>query len=114
MPTFTPPVAPSYGTSPNTQFRVLSANLGDGYEQRAGDGLNAKKTEWPVVWAGLTAADHTTITDFIDLRGGYEAFDWTPPGGASALKFKCLSYASTRLAADLYSLSATFEQVFDL
>lgn len=114
MTAFSPPVDPSYGSQPKTRFRILSAQFGDGYEQRTGDGLNTKVITWSLLWEGLNAVDLLEITDFFDARGGHEAFDWTPPGEGDALKFKCPHYNSAQLSTDLFTLNTMFEQVFDL
>ena len=64
--TFSPPKAPSRDSGRITQMsRDLIANFGDGYEQRATDGLNNLALTVPLVFAYLSQADAQTIVDFL-------------------------------------------------
>ena len=51
------------------------------------------------------------IKDFLDARAGADPFYWTPPLGTQAL-FRCDSYQTSPLGAEIFSLTATFEQAF--
>jgi phage-related protein len=93
-----------------TTLRVLTAQFGDGYKQTAADGLNNKVQSWPLTFTG-TSAKLTPIRDFLDARGGYQSFLWTPPLGTQAL-FKSATYAMRHLGGDAYEISTTFEQSF--
>ncbi len=77
--TFTPPIAPSIETTRSMKPKVLHADFGDGYIQRAPDGLNAQMETITVAWSRLKPVDAKTIVDFLTARGGAEAFLWTAP-----------------------------------
>lgn len=115
MVTFTPPVEPSVsGLSVATKTRTLVAEFGDGYTQRAGDGLNGIAKQVSVTWNALQTADADTIIAFFEARGGFEMFEWTPPRGNTALKWIVTEWQLVPLDSALDAISATFVQVFDL
>lgn len=99
-------------TASNT--RTLAATFGDGYTQRGADGLNGVQKQVPLTWNSLTVAEADTIEDFFIAQGGYIAFAWTAPRDEQPKKWIVTSW--NRLSMDQYtdSISATFQQVFDL
>jgi len=115
MPLLTfPAILPSYGSDPRNSFRVLEAKFGDGYSQRAGDGLHGKQTDWTVLFENLEIADSDTIRDFLDARGGVEAFLWTPPNDVER-KFVCQTFSGPRPTGHFTrTIRATFREVFDI
>jgi len=52
--------------------------------------------------------------DFLDARGGYEAFNYTLPDATSATKFVCEQYSMIWSEGALRSVTAEFEKVYDL
>lgn len=104
--TWSPRIEPT-GTA---TYRVRKAQFGDGYEQRAADGINNKVQSWPLSFVG-GGSYVTPIRDFLDTCAGWQSFYWTPPLGTQGL-YRCSSHAIRRLEGDNYELSATFEQSF--
>lgn len=100
---------PRLGARRTLRPRALSAPFGDGYEQRAGDGINTQLSSWVLDFNGYTATVDP-IENFLIARNGVESFDWTPPTG-SAAKFICREWSREELGNDIVALSATFEQV---
>lgn len=98
------------GVQGNAKLRVRTIRFGDGYQQDLKDGFNNKEDSWSVTASG-PAADIQPVIDFLDARGGAEAFLWTPPRGVQAL-YKCKSYTTTDTHGDEVKLSATFERAF--
>ena len=110
-----PAIDPSFGSSPKIKMRVLEAQFGDGYTQRAGDGLNVTQSEWNVVFNDLIDTEAETIRAFLEARAGVEAFYWTPPGEAVARKWTASSYAGpTPTAFDSNTIQANFREEYDL
>jgi len=109
------PRAPSYTSARTKRARVLRAGLGDGYSQRAGDGLNSVVSSWSVVWNALTAEEADYIDGFLTARGGHEAFSWTTPGEAAPRLWTCENWSrSPRRAGNARaSILATLEERFD-
>lgn len=115
MQTFTPPVNPSPDLGHEVQPRVLVAQFGDGYTQRAGDGLNTLRRRYDSLrWDNLTAAEADAITGFFAARGGVEAFFWTPPDSQVTAKYRAVSWQRLRRTARAFSVQAVLIEEFDL
>lgn len=108
-----PSIDLTYNISKKTGARILEANLGDGYSQRAADGINAIKDEWNLEWV-VNNTDADTLTNFFAARGGYESFDWQPSGESVSKKWTCKSWSKTPVGLNVWSISATLEEAFDL
>ena len=112
--TFAPPVFPNVGSSRDVKARVLTAQFGDGYSQRAPDGLNAVGKTLTIEWQKLTKAQAQEIEDFFVARGGATAFFYQPPKESAPLKWTCAAWRRVSQSNTAESLSATFDQVYDL
>lgn len=112
--TFTPPINPSVGMSRKVTPRVLSAAFGDGYRQEAGDGLNAIPRSLSLAWDMLLPTDADLIEAFFIAQKGYVAFLWTDPSETVQRQWKCSTWSRTSPTGVTESMSATFDQVFDL
>lgn len=101
----------------DVMFRTLKAEFGDGYSQAAADGINNKTEQWAIeavgCWVTGTPIGHPVkqIADFLDLQQGFNAFNWTPPAGVAGL-YRCDGYRKTSIGGGLYTIAATFYQVF--
>lgn len=93
--------------------RVKIAQFGDGYEQRAVDGINARPRTFSLSWPALDATDKDTARNFLVARNGWEAFNWTPPGEGSSIKVKCPRWTVQRRSGPWWYISVTFIEVFD-
>ena len=110
--TFTPPVAPSPGTSDKPIIKKLQAEFSDGYSQSVPDGINHIKREIGLEWDLLTPTQSTEIVNFLRARGGCEPFYWTPSDEVVALKWICEEWSEKRGEAGFRSITATFKQSF--
>lgn len=104
---------PDFGASQNKRPRVTSVRFGDSYEQRVAYGINTNPSEWSLTFSMRDDSEAAAIDAFLTARNGVESFDWTPPGGTSK-KFICREWSKTLDRNNLNSISAKFEQVFDL
>lgn len=93
-----------------TTFRRLAAQFGDGYRQVAGDGINNKVQSWPLTFSG-DKKDMTALAAFLDRHAGIRSFLWTPPMGVEGF-YEAPAYTLNPVGGDVYSVSATFQQVF--
>lgn len=100
----------SYDASASIEHRVLEARFGDGYAQRAGDGLNTRKSTWDLSCTG-SASFIEEVKAFIDAHGGYKAFTWSPRNHPPAL-FTCAGYKIRSRGAGIAALSFSFEQTY--
>lgn len=110
-----PAISPDYSSSPcQVEARVLKSDFGDGYVQKAGDGINSIRRTWPLTWSNITNAEAKTITDFLEAKGGYTPFYWTPPRTTTPLKWTCAAWTSFPNDANRMDVTATFIQDFSL
>ncbi|WP_255593399.1 phage tail protein [Achromobacter sp. ES-001] len=93
-----------------TTFRRLTAQFGDGYRQVAGDGINNKVQSWPLTFSG-GREEMEALIRFLDRHAGIASFLWTPPLGAEGY-YEAPTYNINPVGGDVYSVSATFQQVF--
>jgi phage-related protein len=117
--TFTPSVAPAPGGSSVSDVdRIRNAPFGDGYSQRAPDGLNYKDRTASLTWPSLNPTKFAEINGFFDAHGGGVAFIYTLPLEATAMKWmwtsKTPSYVGGPTANAVRSLRVELKRVFDL
>lgn len=111
MATFT--YTPDFGAQLTKSPSVRSVKFSDGYEQRLTYGINTNPQVWSLTFAQRTDAEANAIDAFLTTERGVTAFDWTPPNGTAA-KFICREWTRTLDRANLNTVTAKFEQVFDL
>lgn len=110
MATFT--YSPSYEPVEASRPRVRQTKFGDGYENRVRFGLNADPKEWTLVFKERSNTERENILSFLEARGGYDSFDWTPPRGTAG-KYVCSEWQVTMTSANYSTIQATFRQVFE-
>ena len=114
MLTFTPALAPSYGSNFDKEPRVLMAKFGDGYTQRAGDGININPVKGTLIFDSLTVDQADDIEEFLDARRAVEAFLYTLPRDASPRKLRCPKWSRKPIQPGSDSITMEYEEVFDL
>ena len=77
-------IIPDRGVSTEQAPRILSANYGDGYEQRIAAGINNLPESWSLSWNSRPNADANKIIKFLEDQAGVSSFDWYPPDTAIA------------------------------
>ena len=108
-----PDIKPDYSIPKNMVPRVLAANLGDGYQQRAADGINSMPQQWQLMWSNRTYTNINTLDNFFIARAGHESFDWTPLRESSSRKFICTDWSRNFDNPDNDTLMATFIEVWE-
>ena len=102
---------PDYGASKKAQPRVNSAQFGSGYSQRSTFGINNDLKTWDLTWENLTLAEANDIEDFLEARGGVQAFNWSPPDETNTYVWICKAWTKTLPYSNLFNIQATFEEV---
>lgn len=102
--------APQEEAAGKVRLRMNQAQYGDGYSQRAGDGINGKSQTWNLTFKG-NAARIDAIRAFLDARGGWQSFFWTPSLGVQGY-YVAGEYDLTDRGANRFVLQASFMQVF--
>lgn len=109
MTTFT--WIPEYGAAIDNTPAVMTVKFGDGYEQRVGDGIHNLSRKWSVTFKD-TPTIIGQIDSFLTTANGISNFDWTPYYGSTG-KWICKSWKPMLDTYGQWSLSATFEEVFE-
>jgi phage-related protein len=96
--------------------RTLTAQFGDGYNQRAPDGLNTEVETWTVTWLALTLSERETVLAALKTVGGWGVLLWTPCYQTAQQKYKVKDGKRSVkvLSNSEFNISCTLEQVFDL
>lgn len=104
---------PSYTTAVAFKPRVRIAEYGDGYSQRAVEGLNPISEVWELIFDIRQDSTTDDILLFLADHVG-QAFMWTPPGRGLPIRVMCNEWQRTFTTNNLNGIRATFTQVFDL
>lgn len=107
-----PNVGVSVGSSLEESARVLKAQFGSGYAQRAGDGLNNIVGSYSVTFENLTRDEAAVIVQFFKTQGGARAFVFIPPGEEVERLWTCEKWKRTHVDATIDTVTASFEEVF--
>jgi phage-related protein len=102
------------GLSRATNFNILRANFGDGYEQRAIDGTNSKKDMFGASFSNRTKEDINIIAKFLDVHQA-KTFDIIIPeyDGNQTIKVVCEGYNIKYMYHSYHSLTAEFRRVYE-
>ncbi|MBN3852816.1 phage tail protein [Paraburkholderia sp. Ac-20340] len=107
--TWVPTVANFSGTA---TAKVRSAQFGDGYQQRAADGINNISSQFSLQFIA-NETDTRAIRAFLIAAAGADSFYWTPPLWDDPALFYCETWAEPTKDGDWYTMTATFQQTFD-
>lgn len=111
MATFT--YTPDWSARQTTKPRIRVVAFGDGYEQRQADGINARNDVWDLTFENRSNSDTAAIVGFLEARNAVEAFDWTPPNEATAIKVVCREWNKTVTRFNLNTVTAQFQRVYE-
>jgi phage-related protein len=95
--------------------RTVSIQYGDGYEQRAPDGINTRTEQWTVLHNMTDPQIAMDIDAFLTARNGVEAFEWWPRWATAAIKVKCTSWNLVHREQGVIAavdITAVFERVY--
>lgn len=112
-PTFVPGVNPTFDIEDNRTPRILMAEFGDGYAQRVRNGRNHDAMTLELKWENIDRTEGGVIFDFLEARGGDEAFYYDPPFIATGKKWTCGNYKRVFNEPNTMMVSGTFKECFD-
>ena len=95
--------------------KVHTLTFGDGYEQRIADGINNLAQQMNVTFNTRPKAEIDDLVAFFESLGGVSKFRMTidDTNGAETIKVVCRQWNQTWNYDDFYSLSATFDRVYE-
>ena len=105
---------PDFSSAQTVQAKILENTFGDGYTQRAADGLNSLRDSWANSWTNLRNDEKYILENLLRTAGGWQSFFWIAPGEFTAKKWTCKEWKFTPIAGGYWGASATFQQSFDL
>lgn len=111
---FVPPYNPTVsGTTVEVAVRARTVQFGDGYEQRAEDGINTRPRSGRWYWAGLTDEEADDLVDFLETYA-LIGFRYTFPAELTERNYKVTgSMSRSYLPGGLQSLSVDVKEIFD-
>lgn len=107
---------PTFSWVINTQassdiaYTVRTSQMGDGYIQESGEGVNNKTESWEITWVG-SDTEVNNIMSFFDSLAGYKSFFWTNPLNQLGL-YKCKNPKPQELGGNTFQLTGTFTKAF--
>ena len=104
----------SYGTDMTEEYRIKRVGFGDGYSQRAEDGLNTVRQQWRLNWDRIPDALAEELRVFFRDLKGTGIIEWTPYNQPDELKWTANNFQSKPVAAMISSCSIVLTQEFDL
>ena len=95
--------------------RIHAVSFGDGYEQRIADGINTLDQTMNVSFSTRPKAEIDDIVAFFESLGGVSKFRMTidDSNGDETIKVVCKTWNQTWAFDNFYSLTATFERVYE-
>lgn len=107
------------GMTRASKHKVLTANFGDGYEQRVLDGINSKGDSFSISYNNRSAEDINLIAAFFDTKAG-KSFNFTVTdtftGGNlsnTTMKVVCQEYNINYIRENIHSLTCTLKRVYE-
>lgn len=102
------------GMGRNVTHRVLTAEFGDGYEQRVLNGLNSKEDSFNLSFNNRTASDINLIAKFFDIKAGKSfPFVVTDHNGNTSMTVVCEDYKITYIRETFHSLTCNLRRVYE-
>lgn len=80
---------PDWGVSDATTDDIAKVRFGDGYELRSPNGINFRRSEWPLRWSHLDPEVGAQVYDWLEERKGLTAFLWRHPTRNTMFKVVC-------------------------
>lgn len=103
---------PDYGPQVTETPRVRMTQYGDGYSQRAADGLHPIAQKWSLKFSARSQTEAKGILSFFRTQGGTTAFDFIDPLDSSTHSVICQTWSMSPSSYGLYDVQATFQEVF--
>jgi phage-related protein len=110
MNVFPMPYGPDFDTGVTPTVRVLETDFGDGYGQKAMDGINPVKDVWELSWSNLSPTEAQTAYAFLRAAGGATSFLWTPAFESTPRIWTCKKFKLTPTDPAAQTLTASFEE----
>lgn len=109
-----PDIGVDFGYTRGGTTRVNTADFGDGYNQRSSDGINVTRLSYNISWTNIDTARKNILQEFLESTLGVESFMWQPPDMNTTLLWTNSFPSITPVAAGIWTVTVTLDQVFDV
>jgi phage-related protein len=93
---------------------VIIVAFGDGYQQRAENGINAQREEWTIIYPALSTAEFQAAMAIFKTAGAVSALDWISPlDGVSKKYIVVKDSRKPKKLGDRWRLTLSLQQVFE-
>jgi len=111
-------VTPDKSMARSSKPNLLTATFGDGYEQRAVDGINHLTETYSTSFKTRPKADIDDIVTYLEGTNGVTDFDFTIPdtnsaGNEKTIKVVFVDYSITYEYDNFYSLNVNLRRVYE-
>ena len=106
-------IVPSNATQMKAKPRVISAQFGDGYEQRLGDGINSVLRVWNLQWNNISLTNGYALDTLFKNNKGVSLIQWTQPAPfdvEGALTWICDDWDFTFVGGQICNVTAVLQQ----
>jgi phage-related protein len=103
---------PAPGASMDVTPRVQAVSFGDGYSQRAPDGINSIGKKWSLRFVRSTAVI-AAIDAFLVGKKGATAFTWVPPRESAEVRVVCAKWSRVAVDLGIDEITCEFERVYE-
>lgn len=111
------------GLSRQTSFSLLTAKFGDGYEQRAVDGINSKQETFGLTFKNRDYKEANLIAAFFDSKKGLnfsmeitntkDVESASPTDVHETIKVACDSYTLTYITDTIATVTSQLRRVYE-
>ena len=102
---------PDANVGPDHEPRIREAKFGDGYSQRAQDGLNADMETLPLSFTGRVKSEIVAIDAFLQNKGAVTSFTFVSPLDGVTKSYICKKWSPRVNSSPVASLTCVFSQV---
>lgn len=110
-----PDIGVDFGFTQQMNSSVITTEFGDGYNQRAVDGINETRYTYNLSWTNIDTDRMRILRDFFLGTKCVTAFSWTPPDLETELLFTLTpnTLSIVPVVHGIWNITATIAQVFD-
>lgn len=100
----------SQSSTSERQYPVIKSKYGNGYSERARDGLTPIMDTHTVNYENLTVSDYTSALAAFDASYGVSPFSWQAYGDTTTKHWIVTKISRTVQSGGVYSISVSLEQ----
>ena len=100
----------SQSSTSERQYPVIKAKYGNGYSERARDGLTPIMDTHTINYENLSASEYTSALAAFDASFGVSPFSWQAYGDSTTKHWIVMKISRSVQSGSVYSISVSIEQ----